>query len=202
MKNIFLLSLLFLYFPLLGQTTKDSSATSPVKFKGKFSFYSFKPIAFGDNFISKGHSDNTIGLGFEIQVITIYNFGISGGGNFSQFDVTDKALAGNATKTNATSFYGKVSYDFTVKNNFEISPFFGVGSAIYSQKEDKFKFGTQRGTSFYIGTNFAYKLNKTISFFIGAEYQFNKMNTVTNEEFDDFFNKINQANIRLGLILQ
>jgi hypothetical protein len=193
---------LLICFSSFAQTTEENKKENPIKVKGGLWVYAYKPIPFGDNVIAKAHNAKNIGLGLEVQIIEIYNIGLAGGFQFYKFDVTNKALAGNGEETNNANYFVKANYDLNFSEVISFSPFLGIGTAEYRLKNNSKKLGKQQGTTLYLGANANFKIDKVFSGFIGAEYQFSKLGTTTNSEYDAFVNNLQQLNIKIGLVLK
>lgn len=161
----------------------------------------FKPIQFGNHSLAESH-ESSFGAGISIYTFEYKNFRIGSGFDFSRYTITDFQKMGNITNSNYTSFYGTICYDLPVNSHIILQPNFGVGSAKLHQKTGRRSFGYQYGTELRFGLVGNYKINKTISGFVGAQYIQTYFRLKTAPEFEKFFGQAQQIQLSIGIKLK
>ncbi len=198
MKKIFIL--LLFNFSVFAQSQNENS-NKVFNFATEFSVYGIQTNNFGNNFLAKANKPYLIGIGTQLVLFKVYNFGLGYGGEFVKHQVTNNSLGGNIKNTNATFLNLKLIYYQDLKSKFRIEPLIGIGQATLNQRTGKEKFGKQTGTSFYLGSNLSYKINNNIAFFVGIDYRYTKYKVNTNTDFISFFDNSNQVQLKLGATL-
>jgi len=161
-------------------------------------YYTF-PGASGDNVLSKGNKGK-YGFGFEMNLISYRKFYLAGGYEFSGYDVTNAALAGNIEHTNVNNYYARLLYQIPIeKTGFTISPLITGGAIMIHQKTAGKSYGKQRGAAFSIGADVDFKLTKGLGLFGRARYGFLYPDVTASAQDEKFFSNLNQLNFSVGL---
>ena len=214
MKNTYLTILILLCLNFANAQTSDSLTTpatdkvqpseNAFKEQKKFGFavflklYYTQPGAIGNNVLSKAN-EGAYGFGIEHNVIRYDNFYLAPGYEFTGYNVTDVALAGNIEHTNINNYYLRVAYKFDVVKKLTVSPFITGGSLMIHQKTNGKSYGKQRGAAFGLGADVDFYLEQGLSLFARARYNYLSPNVATNAEYESFFNNLQQLNFSLGL---
>ncbi|TRW25836.1 porin family protein [Flavobacterium zepuense] len=207
-KAVFIIVALFVFANLQAQEEEeervyDSTYIDKVKyqqFDESFRVYYIFPGAVGDNVLAKANKAK-LGFGMSLSLITVYNFYLNAGLEFSQYDVTDASLAGNIDHTNITNYFGEIMYKIPVYKKITVNPKIGIGYADVRQKTGSKKYGTQSGTSYNAGFNVDYAVTKSFMVFAGLNYSLLKPETETKSEYKSFYGTLHQLNIVVGIKL-
>ncbi|TRW25834.1 outer membrane beta-barrel protein [Flavobacterium zepuense] len=185
-----------------GYAQTTDSIAKPVD---KFAFNTFLkvyytfPGASGDNVLSKGN-EGKYGFGFEMNLISYRKFYLAGSYEFSGYDVTNAALAGNIEHTNVNNYYARLLYQIPIDNRrFAVSPLITGGAVMIHQKTAGKSYGKQRGAAFSVGTDIDFKLTEALGLFGRARYGFLYPDVTANAKDEKFFSNLNQLNFSLGL---
>lgn len=195
MKKI-ILFLLFTNFIFAQEKSKKDFNFKP-EFKAAFVTKYF----FGDNYLSKGHKNPSIGGIIKLNIVEYFNFKLGGSLEKSTIKVSDYSIGGNINKTNINAAQGIISYQIPIKEKFSFEPQIAIGNLELKQKSGKKLYGTQSGVSYSLGFDFIYKINKTVQVFSNIEITKYKFNTYTSNEFLSYFNNSNSINLSLGVKL-
>jgi len=205
-KAVLIIVSLFVFTNLFAQEEErvlDSTNVDKVKyqqFDESFRIYYIFPGAFGDNMLAKAN-EGKLGFGMSLSLITIYNFYLNAGFEFSQYDVTDASLAGNIEHTNITNYFGEIMYKIPVYKKVTVNPKIGIGYADVRQKTGSKKYGTQSGTSYNAGFNIDHSVTKSFMVFAGVNYSLLTPETETKSEYKSFYGTLHQLNIVVGIKL-
>lgn len=203
MKKIVLFLVMVLPCFLLAQNEEnsDSENTKSFSFKPQFYLYANHHINHGDNFLSDGHDASFVGIGLQLNLLKYQNFKFGIGWEYHNYNVINPATIGNIGYTFYTSVYGKIQYQWDVSKYWSIEPFIGSGATKIRQKYDDSDNDSFYGMNLYAGFNLTFKISPNISLFTGFNYNNIRFNVNTNKDWEDYFNKINQTQIQLGLIV-
>lgn len=208
MKKLTLLTILLISFAGFSQEEEPETEIKKTKKERKirpdheFSFYATQHLNFGDNFLSKGHKPN-VGFGTYKNVINVYGFALGLSYEYSKYKVTDPSLAGNIKRTNYSNFSGRLAYDYKLSDEMTLVPYIKIGETTLRQKgyigDYDRDFGRFKGTSYTLGVNFNYNLDKYLHLFAGLNYNYVSYRVNSNPEYQSFFDRSNQIQIHLGI---
>lgn len=198
-KNYLFVLLIFISFYSFSQE-KEPKSNSQLSLKSVLRLNMMYPIHFGDNALSKAHQSN---IGFSGQFAFLnyqkFNFGI--GYDRSNHKITDKQIIANIEKSEYSSFYGLLSYDYEINKKLHISPCFGYGKANLDLSYLNSRFGGQNGAEFRFGFQTDYKIGKATFASLGLTYISTNYSINTVPEYVDFFKKSRQIQLSLGFRL-
>ncbi|MES2544195.1 MAG: hypothetical protein V4548_04870 [Bacteroidota bacterium] len=192
MRNYLVLIIVFIGTSIFAQ--------SQPKWESQFRFEFIRPIAFGNNSISKSH-DNKSGFGFNWSLIEYEKFRLGFGSSFITFGVIDKSKAGNFDRTNYNTISGVLSYDYKINDKFILVPYISIGGVTLKQRATDIRNSTQDGTEYKIGLHTDYKLGKSFVIYSKVSYAYSKLNITTAPEYEKFFGQAQQIQIAIGLKL-
>lgn len=154
---------------------------------------------FGDNYLSKGHKNPSIGAEFDFQLISYSNLNLGFGFKKTTLIVEDKAIGGNIDKSNINSFNGFISYDLFTYNKFHFIPSFSYGGIEIRQKDGSKLYGVQNGNYFNVSLKTIFFIKNKINLYskIGITKYF--LNVNTSDEYKSYFNHSNSVNLSLGI---
>ncbi|WP_053970703.1 outer membrane protein [Mangrovimonas sp. ST2L15] len=213
MKKILFILILIGYSTFIkAQETADQNESQSNESKGlsvkpQMYFYTLHHFNYGNNFLSDGHEPKLAGVGFQLNTIEYYNFKLGFGFDYMRYDVTNVATIGNINRTHYHSAYGKILYQWDITKPISLEPYVGLGAVQVRQNfnlnlnalnEDSNSF---YGMIFYAGLNVTFNLIDHFSVYVGGNYNNVSFNIDTHKTWEDYFNKINQAQIHLGLIV-
>ena len=153
---------------------------------------------FGENYLAKGHQALSIGAQLRSNWLHYNNFSLGIGVEKSTQKVTEYSIGGNIDKTNSNSFFGHITYKYTLNSKFSVSPEISYGDIELRQKSGNKFYGRQHGQRYGFGVNFDYKLKKHAALFSTIGYVVYDLNTRTTNEFQDYFNKAQAISLSLG----
>ena len=205
MKKIcIIIALLATLFPasaqdsLTAQPETNTGKRKLMKFDEIVQFYYFFPVGGGDNVLNKAN-EPTLSFGVSGSAFTIYNFYTGPGFEYSEYRVTDVALAGNVHKTKLIYIFQQFMYKIPVGKSISVNPKVAIGYSNLSQKNRSTSYGEQEGIGFTLGLNADYTLDKHFMLFTGINYNMYRPKTYTAPEYEDFYKKINQLNFVVGI---
>lgn len=177
---------------LLAQDKLVFQPNSEIRIKG------ILPSAFGENMLSEAHNPK-LGWGISTSPFSIYNIKLGFGFDFTRFETTDFALAGNVDRSELLNFYGYLAYPLDITDKIALEPKVGIGGNKLRQKLGEKDFGNMKGTSFLFGTSLEYEIAYPLEFFLGADFVKTKFKVESHPNNQNFFENANQFNIYLGL---
>lgn len=195
-----LVTLLFCYFTITSLWSQNH-VEKGLQLKPELSFAFVSHNYFGDNYLSKGHKNPSIGASVKMNLLTYKKFLLGLEYEISTLKVDDFAIGGNIDETNSSVFRGILSYRITKKDKLIIDPQLKYGTIDLRQRGDTKFYGNQQGNSIGIGTDLLYDFSKTYSLFINLGYNYIILNVNTTPEFTDYFNHAHSINISIGLKL-
>lgn len=207
MKKIVLFVLIVLPYILFAQEEDSKIENNEIKnsegfsFKPQFYFYANHHINHGNNFLSDGHDASFVGLGLQLNLLKFQKFKFGLGWEYHNYDVINPGTIGNIDNTFYTSIFGRFQYQWDLSNRWSLEPYVGIGATKIQQKYDDSDSDSFYGMNLYVGFNIIFKLIDHISFFTGFNYNNIRFNVNTNKNWEDYFNKINQTQIQLGIIV-
>lgn len=160
-------------------------------------FYT-QPGALGDNVLNKANTGK-YGFGFEHNVIRYYNFYVAPGYEFTGYNVTNAALAGNIENTNVNNYYLRVAYKLPIAKKLNAYPFITGGGVMINQKTGSKSYGKQHGSAFGVGADVDFNLDDRLSIFARARYNYLSPNVEATPEYDSFFKNLQQLNFSFGI---
>ncbi|NDI99944.1 hypothetical protein GWA97_12710 [Flavobacterium sp. LaA7.5] len=170
-----------------------------IKYKEFFRLYYVRPNGVGNNVIAKANeAGGGVGMGVTFGIIGRVH--IIGGAELTQFKVTDKSLAGNASVTNMQQLYVLGMYKFSLNETFEVNPGIAVGNLWIHQRRSSQSLGKQNGFCVTPTVTVDLKLDN-IRFFVGLNYCLAFPKTHTNAEYKDFFGRLQMLNLTAGFKL-
>lgn len=204
MKKV-LLILLVLPSLLFSQANEEKDNTKQEVeqtffYKPQFYIYVNHHNNSGNNFLADGHDADFVGAGLQINFVKFYNIKFGLGWEYHNYEVTNYSTLGNINNTDYFAVFGKFQYQWDILKHWSIEPYLGIGASrieqsyLSSESDDFF------GMNLYAGLNITFKITPHISIFTGANYNSIRYRVNTNEQWEDYFNKINQTQILLGLI--
>jgi hypothetical protein len=182
---------------LYAQKTKND----PLDFQPDIAISIISNYYFGDNYLSKGHQNPSIGIQLKSEFLHYNKFNLGISLEKSTQKVTDFSIGGVISKTNSSSVVGYLSYDIYKKSKIKLSPEFNMGQIELKQKSGKKKYGTQNGMQYGIGLNINYLKNKKMSYYSNLSYNRYLFNVATSSEFTDYFNHSNSFSLSFGIKL-
>jgi hypothetical protein len=195
MKNIFLIKLIF----FLSITFSISGfAQDSFKIKPAGRIYAVYPIQLGDNSLSDGHSPN-VGFGAQLYLPKFENFRLGFGGDYIKYSVEKANLIGPIDNSIYLSLFAILSYDITIKSNFNLSPCIGYGATSLDMKSNQYDISPQEGTEFRIGIYGDYNFTKHFACFFGINYISNQFDINTNQTYEDYFGKASSIQFSIGM---
>jgi hypothetical protein len=191
---------LFLSALMLATAILSAQKDRPEGFNADFSFgiFGIYPVQFGDHALAKAH-DSQGGAGITLGLLSYNNFSLYGGIEGTVYKVTDEEMIGDIEKSNYTSVYGAISYDWALANKIHLFPDIGYGYAIVKLKSDDRKFGSQDGTEFRVGTTANYYISKSASLFLGVHFIHTSLQVNTNTAYENYFGQANQVQFSAGI---
>jgi len=188
--------LLLISFQLLIAQELDQKK---LKFNPKISIGFITESFFGDNYLSKGHKNPSIGAELDFQMISYSNFNLGFGFKKTTLFVEDQAIGGKIDKSNMNSINGFISYDAFKYNKFQFIPSLSYGGIEIRQKDGSKLYGVQNGNYFEVSIKTNYFLKNKINLYskIGIAKYF--LNVNTTNEFKSYFNHSNSINLSLGI---
>lgn len=199
MKKIILLSIILISQFTFSQEETDEPSKKNVRFPDNcLSIYYIRYNNIGENFLSEAHK-NAFGFGTQFDFLEVYGFIIGGAYEGSSFKITDKSLAGNIDRTNYGNIMWRFSYKFNLSEVSTIKPYIGIGDVKLRQRGRGQDFGKFKGTSYNIGVNYMYNIDKNVSFFTGLNFNYVSYRVNSTPEFQSFFDRSNQIQIHLGI---
>jgi hypothetical protein len=160
-------------------------------------FYT-QPGALGDNVLNKANNGK-YGFGFEHNVIRYYNFYVAPGYEFTGYDVTNAALAGNIENTNVNNYYLRIAYKLSIARKLNVYPFITGGAVMINQRTGGKSYGKQNGSAFGLGADVDFNLDERLSIFARARYNYLSTNVESNPEYESFFKNLQQLNFSFGI---
>ncbi len=185
---------------LLSSISVWSQDTIQKKHKEYFRLYWCLPNGIGNNVISNANTSGT-GIGLAVTFVTFHRFHILGGYEFSQYDVTNKAMAGNVDETNVSQFYLGVLYKIPLTRTIEVNPQFNIGSISFKQTAGGKDFGRQSGPAFTPCFTADYNPTGNLRLFAGLSYCLALPKTNTADKFKFYFGTIQILSIVVGIKL-
>jgi hypothetical protein len=177
---------------------QDKKSKKIIQFYPQLRLNVIVPNNFGDNYLSKANKSD-LGIGLNFNFLKFDKFKLGAGYNYIYYSITDISRAGNINSSRYSSFYGATTYEYKVSKHFIIEPYIGLGTAKINFKSAERSFGSQTGTDFRIGFNTDYKIDETITAFIGLGYVQTKYNIKTAPEFVSFYDHSKMLQIQIGL---
>lgn len=204
MKKILLLAILWIPLSNFAQEEpmQDSQDSEPaVSFDPQFYIFANHHFYSDDNFLSDGHDPDFLGGGFQVNIVTIHHikFGLSWEG--MDYNVTDISKMGNLGNSYYLAGHGKFQYELNLSKNWSVEPYFGIGAVRIVQAYQGDQKRSIYGLNLMLGTNVCWMFTEHLGAFVGFNYNKTRFKINTNEVYEDYFNKINQAQIHLGLII-
>lgn len=135
----------------------------------------------------------------ELGLFRYNNFRLGGGLNIEQYKVTEFQTVGNFKNSNYTSWYVNISYEYRVTDQISLNPDIGYGVATVDQRTSSKSFGRQDGTEFRLGMTGAFHFTEFSSVFIGIHYVNAALDINTAPAYKDYFGKMNQVQLAIGL---
>lgn len=189
--------ILLITFVSFGQDKKEKI----VKFNPHFSLGASYNNFFGDNYLSKGHKNDNYGFFIKLNALQVYNFNIGGLFDKTRLKAIDTAIGGNvgSSKLNTANVY--LNYNMKLNNHFSIEPEIKYGGVEVRQSGFEKNLGVQFGKLYGFGTNFNYKIDNSLTFFMNLSYNKFILNVKTTPEFENYFDNSNSFNVSLGIKL-
>lgn len=205
MKKLILLLTLVLHSIAFAQQTTEEALTKTEKtetltFKPQIYSYVSHHMNNGNNFLADGHDADFVGIGLQINFVKYQNVKFGIGWEYNGYDVTNPNTIGVIHRSLYFAMFGKFQYQLDVFNNWSIEPYIGIGATKIQQKYNNSHSDSFYGLNLYAGLNITFKINAHIYFFTGFNYNNLRFNVNTVERWQDYFNKINQTQIHLGII--
>ncbi|GGG36062.1 hypothetical protein [Bizionia arctica] len=201
MKKILLLLVMGVPGLLFSQETDKTESEETLSFKPQFYFYVNHHINSGDNFLADGHDADFVGVGFQINFIKFHDFKFGLGWEFTDYNVTNPATIGNINNTTYLATFGKFQYQWDILKYASLEPYLGIGATKIQQQYAGANANSFYGMNFYAGLNVTVKIIPNLSLYTGINYNNIWFNVRTNKNWEDYFNKVNQTQIQLGLIV-
>ena len=192
MKKILIFFIVLFAQVLFAQ--KNKKLTFNPKFEMGFQTYFF----FGDNYLSKGHTNPAIGAELNLQIISFNNINAGFGVKKTTLKVEDIEIGGNIDKSNLNSFQGFISYSLKSKK-LEFIPQFAYGGIENRQKMGSKLYGVQKGNLFELSVSLNYQLDKNLQSYIRIGTTKYVFNINTTPEFTSYFKNSNGINISIGI---
>ncbi|NMH29114.1 hypothetical protein [Flavobacterium silvaticum] len=197
MKKITTLLAVLFFISAFGQEKKEKAWKKDIHADPLLRAYVFYPLATGNNTLAKAHRENP-GIGINMSFVSIYNFHIGAGYHYTQYLVTDRALAGNFRHSNYWGLYPFVSYELPVHKYASIWPEAGLGYAKIKQTYSGERVSNQEGAEFRLSLFADYRFSRYFSIYTGANYIYSKMRIAANPEIRDFYGSLSQLQFCLG----
>jgi hypothetical protein len=195
MRAIYFLLLIFTSLSGFGQENNVDTEAVPERFK----LYYYAPVTFGDNMLSKAHTNDFNGFGLSLTLFRIKQVHVNIAFEHNSFTVSDVSLAGNSTKSNFSNYLIEGMYKFQFTGQMAINPKIAIGTASIDQSNGRQDFGTQYGVSFNIGGEFDYKIAGRLRAFAGLGYSYISFNINTAPELKSFYGNAHMLNLSMGL---
>lgn len=183
---------------LLVSAAVFSQETDRFEINGLWKFQLLHPVHFGDNALAKGY-DSDLGFGLEIGLFKYNNLRFGIGYNIVQYKVTDTQMIGNIRNGNYTSIYGSFSYEYQIIDAISVIPNIGYGYAKLANRSSSKSFGSQDGNEFRVGLTGNYNFTKFSSVYIGVQFIHTTLDVKTAPEYVDYFGKMNQIQLAVGV---
>lgn len=204
MKKVIFLLIVFPHL-LFSQSkndndNKEQEVEQTFFYKPQFYIYANHHNNSGNNFLADGHDADFVGVGLQINFVKFHNVKFGLGWEYHNYEVTNYATLGNINNTDYFAVFGKFQYQWDILKHWSIEPYLGIGASrieqsyLSSESDDFF------GMNLYAGLNVTFKITPHISIFTGANYNNIRYRVNTNRQWEDYFNKINQTQILLGII--
>ena len=206
MKKIFLFLFLILNCIVFAQETTDDTLSEfdkreTLSFKPQIYSYVSHQINSGNNFLSDGHDADFVGFGLQLNLIKYYNFKFGVGWEYNGYEVTNPSTIGNIDNSLYFAMFSKIQYQWDVLDHWSLEPYIGGGATKIQQKYNNSHSDSFYGMNLYAGINVVLKINPHIAFFTGFNYNHLRFNIDTTKKWQDYFNKVSQTQIQLGLIV-
>jgi hypothetical protein len=195
---------IFLFLSILFSTlifSQEEKKKSQINFQPDFALTIITNHYFGDNYLAKGHQNQSIGIQLKSDWLHYSNFSLGFGIEKSTQKVTEFSIGGNIGKTNSNSFFGYLTYKNNVNQKFSLSPEISFGGIELRQKKGEKFYGSQSGQRYGVGVNLHYIMTKSFSFYTTIGYSLYRFNANTSEEFKKYFDRSNSINLSLGIKL-
>jgi hypothetical protein len=191
-------SILLILFCLNLSYGQEKKTKTSLILKPEFSLYAIVPNNFGDNYLAKTNKP-VIGIGANYNFIQVQHFKLGMGYDYISYSITDISKGGNIGSSRYNSVYGLLGYEIKLSNKFNLQPYLGLGLVKLNFKSGNRSFGHQTGTDFRIGCNVNYKLDKTVSAFVGLGYVSTNYDVKTAPEFVSFYDNSKMLQINIGI---
>jgi len=196
MRKIYLLIVLVFQIGF-SQIEKNSN----VQFKANFGLELKSNYFFGDNYLSKGHKNPTIGFGFHWNFLEYKKFNLGVSFEKSVLRVTDYSIGGNIDKSNITVYNSNLSYQIPINAKLALEPNIFYGQLYVKQKNGTKNYGVQNGNDLGFGICLNYKLNKSIQVYSNLAFSHYFLTANTTPEFENYFGSSNCLSLSLGIKL-
>lgn len=193
--------ILLLLFAVCTQLYAQKNKNQQLDFQPDIALSVISNYYFGDNYLSKGHQNPSIGVQLKSEFLHYKKLNLGISFEKSTQKVTDFSIGGVISKTNSSAVVGYLSYDIYKKSKIKLSPEINMGQIELKQKSGKKKYGTQNGIQFGVGLNFNYLKNKKHSYYSNLSYNRYQFNVATSSEFTDYFNHSNSFSLSFGIKL-
>ncbi|MCZ8195994.1 MAG: hypothetical protein O9267_00125 [Flavobacterium sp.] len=194
MNKLFFITLLFSSFLWSQEVQNQQNLVHP-----DFAIGIVTNNYFGENYLSKGHQNRSIGIQIKSNWIHYNDFSLGIGLEKSTQKVIDKSIGGNIDKSNTNSIFGTLSYKIPVNNELIISPELNYGGIELRQKSGGKFYGEQNGTRYGAGININYMFEKYFSIYSNVSYSDYNFNTKTSQEYLDYFKNATAISISIGI---
>lgn len=180
---------------------KEAEKTESFSFKPQIYSYVSHHMNHGYNFLADGHEADFVGFGLQINIVKYNNIKFGIGWEFNDYEVTNPSTIGNIQNSSYFAMFSKIQYQWDILNRWSVEPYLGAGATKIQQKYNNSNNDSFYGMALYAGFNVTFKINPHMSFFTGFNYNNLRFNIDTNKQWEDYFNKVNQTQIQLGLIV-
>lgn len=195
MKAIYCLVLTLLSALCFSQENSEKIEASPESFK----LYYYAPIPFGNNMLSKAHTNDFNGFGISVRLFRIRQVHVNIAFENVGFSATDVSMAGNIEASKLTNFILEGMYKVPLTGRITVNPKIGIGAAQIRQSGNGQDFGKQPGISFNLGGEVDYKIVGRFRAFAGVGYSYMRMRIDTAPELESFYGNVHTLNLLIGL---
>ncbi|WP_298145841.1 hypothetical protein [Flavobacterium sp.] len=169
-KFILLLGIIASCLSSFAQPYRGISEDS-IPYVNNFRMRILKPVAFGDNAISKD-TDQNFGFGANLTLVNFKKFHFVAGAEVLSYSVTNSQFLGRFKTIQEARLTMQVEYEAYIKKQWRLIPL--VGLAYSSFDNYKPRTGEYRGNSYFIGGIVNYGFNRDYSVSFGLNYLYAK----------------------------